>query len=105
MTSVVKARQSVVAWEGRSWTCARREWSSTATWAYVQPALRLRLDAVLEDAFADVPEAAQLFDIQVHQLAGRGVLIPIRRRPGHSLCTRQAMPPKYPPDRRRRPAK
>jgi len=42
-------------------------------------------DAVLEDAFADLPEAAQLLDVQVHQLTHRGVLIPIRRRPWLAL--------------------
>ena len=41
--------------------------------------------AVVEDAFADLPEAAQLLDVQVHQLTDRGVLIPIGRRPGLAL--------------------
>src|SRR6185312_8794954 len=60
-------------------------------------------DAVLEDAFADLPEAAQLLDVQVHQLTGRGVLIPIRRWARLALGARAAVPHKHPPDRRRRP--
>ncbi len=34
--------------------------------------------AVLVDAFSDLPETAQLLDVRVHELAGVGVLIPIR---------------------------
>jgi hypothetical protein len=38
--------------------------------------------AATQDALSDVPKTAQLLDIQMDELAGRGVLIPIRRWPG-----------------------
>src|SRR3954463_4738759 len=42
MTRSVNETQSAACWELRSSTWASREWSSTATWAYVQPARRVR---------------------------------------------------------------
>jgi hypothetical protein len=43
------------------------------------------LRSVAQDALSDLPEAAELLDVQVHQLADRGVLIPIRCWPGLTL--------------------
>ncbi|HEY2790326.1 MAG TPA: hypothetical protein VGI72_12810 [Gaiellales bacterium] len=62
------------------------------------------MDAVLEDAFADLPEPAQLLGVQMHQVADRVVLIPIRRWSRRALSPRAAVTYQHPPDRRCRPA-
>jgi hypothetical protein len=41
--------------------------------------------AVVEDPLSDPPEATQLLDVEVHELADRGVLIPVGCRPGLAL--------------------
>ena len=61
-------------------------------------------DALAESSLADLPETTELLDVEVHELTGSGVLIPIRRRPWGRLPTRDAMPAQHAPDRRRRPA-
>jgi len=51
------------------------------------------MHAILQDALADLPEAAQLLDVQVHQLTDRRVLVAVGRRPGQSLSPRAVIPP------------
>src|SRR3954466_11816393 len=57
-----------------------------------------------ESSLTDLPEATQLLDIQMNELAGSGVLVPVGQRPRCRRSTRDAMTAQHPPDRRSRPA-
>jgi hypothetical protein len=54
----------------------------------VRPAsVTTALQTIIQDALADLPEATQLLDIEVHQLADGCVLLPVRRWPRLALGT------------------